>query len=302
MKKAFIYILILVAGWSVSSCKKETSIENSTAQTGATFIATIDGTQWAATANARQATVIQGLINLTGISSDNREISITLTDTSLGVHVLNQTTSSLAAYADIDSSDLYAFATNQGTDTSQAGGEVTLTQIDKVNKTLSGTFTFNVYRDIDSRQKTITAGIFNKIPYTTSLPPASSVDTLQATIDAKGWTGQSIEASINSGELSIVGGSSNGSQSIGLLIPADATSGTYPLDGSNPSYTGLYTMLSGGAASGAVATQGSITVIQNNTATTRIRGTFEFTAVDPTGANTTPHTIASGVFSIYYGQ
>lgn len=302
MKKTLLYIGILLAGWSISSCKKETSIENSTAQTGATFIATINGVQWAATANARQATVIQGLINITGISSDNQEISITLTDTSLGKHVLTQQSTSLAAYADIDSSDLYAFATNQGTDTSQAGGEVTLTQIDQVNKTLSGTFSFKVYRDLDGRQKTITAGLFNKIPYTTSLPATSSVDTLQATIDANAWNGQSIEASINSGELSIVGASSSASQSIGLLIPANATPGTYPLDGSNPNYTGLYTMLSGGTASGAVATQGSITITQNNTATSRVRGTFQFTAVDPTGANTTPHTIANGVFSIYYGK
>ncbi len=83
---------------------------------------------------------------------------------------LNQTSASLAAYADIDSSDVYAFSTNQGSDTSQAGGTVTVTEIDPVGKTISGTFSFKAFRDIDSRQKTITNGVFTKIPFVTALP------------------------------------------------------------------------------------------------------------------------------------
>lgn len=301
MKKAILYGLVLFGGWFISSCKKETSIEKGNPVTG-NFVAQIDGVQWAASSNAEQATLIQGMINITGISSDNQEISITITDSVAGTYALNQQSTSLAAYADIDSSDIYAFATNQGTDTTQAGGEVTITEIDPIGKTMTGTFAFKVYRDIDGRQKTITAGVFNKLPYTTSLPSASSGDTLKATIDGTAWTGKSIEASINAGEMSIVGSSADGSQSIGLLLPSTATAGTYPLDGSNPSYIGVYTLVAGGTAAGLVSTAGSVTIQENNASTSRVRGTFTFTAKDPTGVSTATHAISSGVFSVYYGN
>ncbi len=301
MKKAILYGLVLFGGWLISSCKKETSIEKGNSVTG-NFVAQIDGVHWAAAFNAQQATLIQGMINITGISSDNQEISMTIADSVAGTYTLNQQSASLAAYADIDSSDIYAFTTNQGTDTTQAGGVVTISEIDPIGKTMTGTFSFKVYRDIDGRQKTITAGVFNKLPYTTSLPSGSSGDTLKATIDGTAWTGKSIEASINAGELSIVGSSSDGSQSIGLLVPSTATAGTYPLDGSNPTYIGVYTIVAGGTASGLVSTAGSVTILENNTTSSRIRGSFVFTAKDPTGASSASHAITSGVFSVYYGN
>src|SRR6185437_14289039 len=172
MKKAIICALAFLAAWGLPSCKKETSIENGN-NVGGNFIARIDGTQWAAASNAEQVTMVQGLINITGISSDNREISMTLTDTVAARYTLSLHSSSVAAYINIDSSDVYAFSTNQGTDSSLAGGEVTVTQIDRVNRTMSGTFSFNVFRSIDGRQHSITAGVFNKLPYSTTLPPSA---------------------------------------------------------------------------------------------------------------------------------
>jgi hypothetical protein len=301
MKKAILYGLVLFGGWLISSCKKETSIEKGNNVAG-NFVAQIDGAQWAAASNTQQATLIQGMINITGISSDNQEISITIADSVAGTYTLNQQSTSLAAYADIDSSDVYAFATNQGKDTTQAGGVVTITEIDPISKTMSGTFSFKVYRDMDGRQKTITAGMFNRLPYTTSLPSGSVSDTLTASIDGTAWAGKSIEASLNAGELSIVGSSSDGSQAVGLLLPSTATAGTYPLDGSNPSYVGVYTIVASGTAAGLVSTAGSVTIVENNTASSRISGSFEFTAKDPTGTSSASHAISSGVFSIYYGQ
>ena len=300
MNKAFICTLVLLSAWGLSSCKKETSIENGNS-VGGNFVARIDGTPWAAATNAEQVTMVQGLINITGVSSDNREISMTLTDTVEGQYILNQQTTSLAAYMNIDSSDLYAFSTNQGSNSSQAGGVVTVTQIDRVNRTMTGTFSFVVYRSIDGRQHTITSGIFNKLPYSTRLPASAPGDTLQAVIDGSAWTAVSIQASVNAGELSIEGSVSDGSKSIGLLLPFGVAAGTYPLDGSNPQFVGVYSALANTTNFGFVSSNGTITVLSNDTAAKRIRGTFQFTATSPTVGNTGTHSIASGMFSVYYG-
>jgi hypothetical protein len=101
----------------------------------------------------------------TGISADGGEISITLNDTVVGLYVLNQTSASLAVYANLDSVGSYAWSTNQGSDTAQAGGTVDVTAINAVNRTISGIFSFKAYRNSDGSQKDITAGVFYNIPY-----------------------------------------------------------------------------------------------------------------------------------------
>jgi uncharacterized protein DUF6252 len=300
MKNVIICALTFLTAWVLSSCKKEMSIENGN-DVGGNFVARIDGTRWAAASNAEQVTMVQGLINITGVSPDNREISMTLTDTVEGQYILSEQSTSMAAYMNIDSADLYAFSTDQGGDSSQAGGEVTVTRIDRVNRTMSGTFSFKVYRSIDGRQHTITSGVFNKLPYSTTLPPSAPGDTLQAIIDGSVWTAVSIQASINSGELSIEGSVSDGSKSIGLLLPSGVAAGTYALDGSNPQYVGVYSVLANTTNFGFVSNQGSLTVLSNDTAGKRIRGTFQFTAASPSVGNTGTHSITSGMFSVYYG-
>jgi len=299
MKKVFFYCMALLLGFA--SCKKETSIENGTGASG-NFTAVIDGAQWAASSTKEAASILGGVITLTGVSADNREINISIADSVAGTYALNQTSPSLAAYADIDSSNLYAFSTNQGSDTSQAGGTVTVTEIDSIGKTISGSFSFKAFRDIDGRQKIITNGVFTKIPYVTALPATSSKDTLTASIDNKAWAAVNIQALVTGGQLTIIGATADGTQSLGLLLPANATAGTQALGISNPSYLGEYTLISSAASTGFISTAGSITITENNTGTSRIKGTFQFTAADPSGTVTTTHAITSGVFSVYYGQ
>ena len=300
MKKAILYLLILAG--VCSSCRKEYSIEGGTVPTAPTanFTAQVDGVHWQSATSTEQATMIQGLTNITGISTDNLEISMTLAGTGTGTYYLDQRSPSLATYANIDSSFVYAFSTNSAPDTAQAGGVVTITEIDQTGQTISGTFSFNAYRTIDGTQKSITQGIFTKLPFTASLPTTTNGDTLTATIDAKPWVGKSIQAAVNAGELTIVGSSADGSQSVGLLMPANTTPGTYPLDGTNPSSLAVYTVLANANTTGLVSISGQVVVTQNNTTTSRITGTFSFTAADPTNP-TSQHYVTTGVFSVYYG-
>jgi len=278
------------------SCRKETSIENGSGL-GGSFMANIDGVQWIAADSTKGASILQGMINLSGISSDHRHLSITLDDTVPGVYTLSQASVSLGAYADNDSISLYAFTTNEGQDTSQAGGQVIVTAIDTINKTLSGTFSFKVYRDIDHRQKNITNGVFYKLPYLSSLPPVSSKDTLYAKIDANNWVGQSIVATAFSNLLSINGSNLDGSQSVSLIMPADITPGTYQLAYPQTTYIGAYNPQAGISL---ISTNGSLEILENNSTTRRVRGNFHYLAADANNMGYTSHQLSNGYFSIQY--
>jgi Family of unknown function (DUF6252) len=302
MKKAIVHaLLVLMCCW-VAGCKKETSIENGGSSTG-NFIAEINGVPWAATAGQEQATITQGMINITGVSTDNQEISMSIIGTATGAYVLNAQTPSIAAYANLDSAQLYAFSTSQSSDTAKAGGTVTISFIDTADKTLTGTFSFNVFRTVDGQGKSITSGVFNRIPYTTSLPAGNPTDTVTAAIDGGDWAAQSIQASSLDGTLTIVGALTDGSQSVALVFPNFSTPGTYPLTSSSaiPSYLAVYNEVINSTNTAEPGTSGSITVLTNNTTTMRMTGNFQFSTNDPNVANS-EHSITNGYFSVYYGQ
>ena len=164
MKKVIVCTIVGFMAIAMSACHKYTSIENGNALP-ADMVATIDSVSWEAADSTESAVVSQGLVTISGISADGQEISITLNDTVIGLYMLNQTSASLAIYANLDSVGGYAYSTNQGIDTSQAGGTVNLTAINAVNRTISGTFNFKVYRNSDGTRKDITAGFFYNIPY-----------------------------------------------------------------------------------------------------------------------------------------
>jgi hypothetical protein len=165
MKKATIYTILVLAAATLWSCRKETSLENG-GGLAVDMVAVINGTPWQAIDSTQIASIVFGNINISGSSADNQVINITLADSVIGTYVLNQTSNSLATYANLDSS-AYAYSTNQGSDTSQAGGTVNVTAIDRANKKISGVFSFKVFRDMDRSQKTIASGVFYNIPYVT---------------------------------------------------------------------------------------------------------------------------------------
>lgn len=299
-------LLFLFFGWIFSACKKEYSIENG-GNTTASFTAVINGAQWAATPATEGAILAQGMLNVTGISVDSQEISITLTDTMLGVHTLSPRTSSLAIFGYIDSAYTTNFSTSQGADSTQSGGEVDLTEINTLTKTVSGSFAFTVYRSSDGKQVAVTSGIFKNIPYTSTLPGSNPGDTVTASIDNAAFASQSIQASVSNGlsepQLTILGSSSDGSQSVELVFPANATVGSHALTptGTEPAYMCVYDFLANGGNTAALANAGNINILENNAATSRVRGNFSFTTTDPNPGNTN-HVVTGGFFSVYYGK
>jgi hypothetical protein len=292
------FLVIALGAALLFSCRKELSVEKMAGLSG-DFRAQINGAQWIAADTAKGAYQLSGLTNITGISPDHKQLSITLTDTVPGTYTLDQSSSSLAAYADNDSSDIYAFSTNQGSDTSQAGGVVILTEVDRVNKTLSGTFSFKVYRDIDGHQKVIRSGVFYKLSYVNTLPPNKNGDTMSAKISGNSWIAQSISTQSIGGQIAISGSLISGLQNIGLIMPTDITPGTYDLDLVGLNYIGLYNPTPNVALA---SYKGTLTILQNNTRIQRIRGNFQFQATDPlSGLGSVQTPITNGYFAVSYG-
>jgi hypothetical protein len=171
MKKKIIpfrIVLGLILAASIFGCHKFLSYENgsnnyTTPQNQ--YQATISGLKWEAIDTSIRVTFQNGGIFITGTSSDKKTLSITLNDTILGTYTLDSSTTSLASYADLNSNNANPFSTNQSPDTVQAGGKVMLTQVDTLNRTISGTFYFNLFRSMDGQTKVVTAGLFNKLSY-----------------------------------------------------------------------------------------------------------------------------------------
>jgi hypothetical protein len=293
------HIVPVLALLTLFSCTKEYSYEGQPppAQGPADFRATIDGVLWVAADSARTASLIGGQINLAGISSDDKQLSITLNDTVTGVYTVNQLTSSLGSYVNLDSSAFYAFTTNHGVDTTQAGGTVTVTAIDRVNQTITGTFAFKVWRDVDSRGKNITNGVFNHIPYVNNLQAAGGGDTMRATIDGSAWVAQSIQATAVAPQVAITGSLLNGDQTVSLIFPLNTIPGSYVLDISGLQYIGIYNPV---ATTALTSSSGTLTILQNDATNKRIRGNFQFKATDPTGQSIVTDQLTSGYFSVKY--
>jgi len=294
MRTRLIQLLAALSILFVASCSKELSREtptNSGKPTG-DFRAKIDGVDWVAADDSKSATILSGVINVTGTSADGKSISITILGDATGSYTVDANSTGIAEYDDSDGS----FSTNQSTDPAKAGGTVVITEIDEANKTISGTFVFNGYDPNTGTTKVITEGIFQKLPYSTTLPPASITDTLTAKIDGVDFKATSIAAPIISGNLFVQGAASDGTHFVGIYMPQGVQPGSYTLDFYGATYIGQYSPDAGTVL--VSQGNGTLTIIENNSTTRRIKGTFNFTASDI--SNTKTAQITEGYFSVGY--
>jgi hypothetical protein len=297
MKKAIIFSTLALMAGIFPACRKEMSIENNNGL-GADFTAVIGESPWEAAAGTQGASMIQGMIYITGISADGRQLSIALNNPVNGPYPLGRYSSDLAVYAGPDSSGAYAFSTNQGSNNSQAGSTVTVTALDLENMTISGIFSFKVYRNFDSTGLNITSGVFYKIPLTGSPVLPQHRDTLTAAIDSFSWVGQGILTADISGQLVMSGSALDGVRSLTLVMPDNTGPGVYALTGMGNNYTAVYNPY---PTLSLVSSSGSLTVLQNDPTMLRIRGNFQFQGTETQGLGTAS-SVSNGYFSIYYGQ
>jgi hypothetical protein len=258
------------------ACQKEITGDLTTTTPTGNLRAKIDGTVWIADKVA-SASIFGGQIAITGLSNDKKTLAIVLTDSGLHHYTLDDNSINAAAYIDSNLATVAAFTTNQGTTAGQAGGQVTVTKIDTTHKTISGTFSFKVFRQLDGQQRDFSEGSFTDIPYTTGLPPSASTDTFHVKIDGALYTPPSVLGASTTGIIAVNGTDATGSKTVGLVFPSNITPGTYTLDFFGLTYIGQYNPDTDPTHSKA-STSGTLTILEHNTATKRIRGTFQFHA------------------------
>lgn len=271
----YILSVVFISCIIFSACQKEyqptdvTIIPGTPTTAAGTFKAKIDGVQWEATL-VKQAQRESGVIVLAGISS-GKSLVLRVADSSVHKYVIaTQSQSNVGVWSD-STVGPNSFATNQwGVDGNY--GELNITAIDTLKKTMSGTFNMKVYRQFDSLQRTITEGVFTNIPYATQPPAPAATDTFRVKIDGVAFNYNLLAAVKSFGTLAVTA-SQSPAPAVGLSLPDDITAGTYSFDGFI--YVGQYNP---SMTSYLAADTGSVTILEHNLITKRIRGNFHFLA------------------------
>jgi len=116
---------------SLGGCRKASNLGNAASGAGkqdsGSFKVTIDGKPWVAIDSARSVSIMNGAINISGLSSDDQNIVLTLAGTTAGTYTLGPRSNSIAAWTD---SFCYFqdWSTSEG-NISQSGGQVVVSQI-----------------------------------------------------------------------------------------------------------------------------------------------------------------------------
>jgi len=293
-----IFLLAIIC-FGGSSCQKDftpseaDSTTTTTPGANGSFTAKIDGASFVAN-KAAQASRSLALISIAGQSTDGQTIVFTVADSGVHVYSLDINSMNAAAYT-IDSN--YAYTTNQGNSSLQSGGTLSITSIDTVKKTMSGTFSMKMFRALDQSQKNITEGVFTNIPYTTqALPPSNSGDTFRVKIDGAQFAVYSTIGISTFGMLSVSASDQSVNKTVGITMPSDIVPGSFTFTAFGPSYIGQYNI----GTSYLVAGSGTLTILEHNTVTKRIRGNFNFDASEIPGIGTKTAKLTEGYFSLVY--
>ncbi|MDB5203187.1 MAG: hypothetical protein JWQ27_2596 [Ferruginibacter sp.] len=308
MKSLLSLVCLVVIG--LTACQKELSQENGGggAVAGLTgdFRAKIDGVQWVANQSSG-AIRNGGYIMINGQSTDGKVLVIQVVDSGVHAYTLDEFGDNGAAYVLTPNGSSFGFTSNASGDTSLAGGKVSITSIDTTNKKMSGTFKFRVLRDIDTVSHAFTEGSFTNISYTTSngIPPGNPTDTFRVKLNGVDWVNYNATGIytnlLGQTNISIISSyDANTDKNIGLdmsgtIVPGSYSFSAIPFPG-DPSalYDNGATPDTSYSADG-----GNLTILEHNTTTKRIRGTFNFIATPVSGGGT-PITFTAGYFSVKY--
>ena len=296
MAKLFRVCLLFFATIAAISCQKELSSDSvgGGSDVRGTLRMKIDGTQWVANSVAG-ASIDFGLLSIYGMSKDKKELFILLDGSATQTYSLDENSLSVAALVD-STEDPNAYTTNQA-DITKAGGTVKLTSIDAAKRTVSGTFEFKLFRDFDTKQKVITEGVFENLSYAPVTPPGGSTDTLKVKINGVDLKPDLAAGIIAFDQIAITASESGTLKSVALFFPKSVTTGTYDIGSAilGATYSGIY---NASATLYMASESGKLTILEHNTSTKRIRGNFEFKAVEFAGTQTAQ--LTSGYFSVKY--
>lgn len=276
-----------------SSCSSDDPKESPVAPSGS-IIATIDGTAWEASG---VAVITENFISVGGQSGGKTVQATVFKDDAVGTYEVKGlgalttfTPEALVGY-EASGSNLGPCASIYF-DNTVAVGSITITEIDEVNKTVSGTFYSKVKSFTEGTTVEVTAGSFTKVPYTTE----TTVSAMSAKIDGVKFNAHLVVSAKAMGTLVLNGQTLGGQQIITISFPETINAGVYTLGelGFSDQYT-TYTTNGNTYAS----VSGTLNITVHNKATKHIEGTFNFSA-EPFGFEGNNISATEGIFSVTY--
>ena len=283
------------------------------------FVATIGGQGWTASLagavlNDDGSLVITGELEATGQS-----ISLTVENGGEGVFDLTAGVGTLntAVYIDADQINPFISAGALG-----GFGQLTVTEINLDELTISGTFSFEGVRialDADGNPVTdgdgnpvienvsISNGAFNSIPYSEDGSGGGggggTTDDFFAKVDGVDFTPETVNTTRNLISdvpmINIIALNSSG-EKIRIDIPESLGVGTFAMEQLSDG-TKLIGQYNAGLGTEDLSSDpGSIEILEFNTLTGRIVANFGFTATDPLGIDNTVVEITDGNFEVIY--
>lgn len=301
MIRTFRFWLLAILAISFAACGKEKSIDSTDGEGSGVFRMKIDGTQWTADKVAAAALTADGYLMISGENSNKKSFSITLKTDKPGKFQLAPDTDAdfLAMLLDESAGSPVPFSTSFGANSSEAGGIVEITKVDKTTKKISGKFELKV-RAVDGTTKTLTEGVIENLSYSSAGDPGTPNPGVSgkytAKIDGVQWSATlATEANLVSGKLSITGLSND--KTLVLLQLQGTTPGTYTLDPSADHYATLVYNQGAGPtylSTSATTAGGTVELTKYDEATKKVSGTFTLKLFDATGSSS--KTITAGVF------
>ena len=294
LKKLFVlcFVILGIAGCSKDDDNNTTPVPDNQNPSGSgTLSAKINGVSWNPSADSSSGAFMSGVINITGVASDGKTITISLMDTVTGTYSLGLAGTGAGVYQS-QPSGVTSYESHVGPWGASTNWLI-MSSIDKTNKKMTGTFAFRGFNLSTGDSIEISDGVFTNLPYVTSITSTGN-NSFSATVDGASFVPSIIAGSLSLGNLNITASGSTGVPSLGLVVPANITTGTYslmPFGTYNAQYNpSLTTYL--------IVDTGTLTITEHNTTTKKIVGTFNFTASELVGPATA--TITNGSFTIYY--
>jgi hypothetical protein len=294
-------LLLIITAFTFISCENEpidSAINLDDFDGGGTggpmvFKADFGGNTWNGT--VAQAVISGNLVSIGATRADGSTFSILISGNTTGTYPAN---SNIIAYTPAGSE--YGYWSVNLANESELTGSIVISNINTVNKTISGTFSYKGYWS-DSTNTSIlpvdfTNGVFTNVPYTSSNPVAN--DTFFAKIDGIEFVEEQIDGALITNvsgmpdQISVVGSKNNGDR-VGLNIIRSLAAGTYQFTGPLGENVNASCVLNNVLYN---AESGSLTITAKTD--TRIKGTFTMVVKNFTTSVT--KTVTEGAFDVEY--
>ncbi len=311
--KYFLLSLLVIIG--IVSCQKEITDDVDSFPFDTTIVikdtgkleADINGVRWVANKDVKAQFIAAdtsgtpAIISISATSTNGRELNFGVIDS--GVHVYSVFTndtsffSNGAEYSDSTSPSKGSFYSSDSNTTNYIKiGTISITNIDTTNKTITGSFSFRVYRQSDTTSRSFTNGVFTKVPYTKigGIIPSAGTDSFQVKINDTLFNAFSIIPISSSGTIAINAADSLGNKSVALTFKDTVRPGSYTFNLINQS--GVYTLNSTNAYIPTIGT-GLLQIIENNAISKRVRGNFSFVGKNAANPSDSAR-LTEGYFSV----